>query len=91
MQGKQSIQFDIAPYIMDMASIVGKKEGEGPLGNLFDKIEEDYQNLYFIREIAYWLNPEHRHDELVNNSRYETINNLYKKLLNDILTIGVSV
>ena len=41
MQGKQSIQFDIAPYIMDMASIVGKKEGEGPLGNLFDKIEED--------------------------------------------------
>ncbi len=49
-----------------------------------NEIEEDYQNLYFIREIAYWLNPEHRHDELVNNSRYETINNLYKKLLNDI-------
>ena len=30
--GTQSIQFDQAPYILGSASIVGTKEGEGPLG-----------------------------------------------------------
>ncbi len=30
--GKQSIQFDRAPYILEASSVVGKKEGEGPLG-----------------------------------------------------------
>ena len=41
LKGKQSILFDYAPYIISSGSIVGKKEGEGPLGNLFDKVEED--------------------------------------------------
>ena len=41
MMGKQSIQFEKAPHILCGASIVGKKEGEGPLGRLFDEIEED--------------------------------------------------
>ena len=36
--GKQSIQFDRAPHIISGASIVGKKEGDGPLGRYFDKI-----------------------------------------------------
>ena len=40
--GKQSIQFREAPHIVSAASIVGKKEGEGPLGKLFDQIEEDH-------------------------------------------------
>lgn len=39
--GKQSIQFQKAPHIVSAASIVGKKEGEGPLAKLFDQIEED--------------------------------------------------
>ena len=39
--GKQSIQFDEAPYILGSASIVGTKEGEGPLGGLFDLVGED--------------------------------------------------
>lgn len=56
-----------------------------------DEIKEDYQNLYFIREIAYWLKPEHRHDELVNDSRYEIINNLYEKMLNDIKTNKINM
>lgn len=41
LKGKQSIEFAQCPYIISTASIVGKKEGEGPLGNLFDKICED--------------------------------------------------
>lgn len=49
-----------------------------------NEIKEDCQNLYFIREIAYWIKPENRRDELVNDSRYETINNLYEKMLDDI-------
>ncbi len=39
--GKQSIQFDRAPYILEASSVVGKKEGEGPLGKLFDRVEQD--------------------------------------------------
>lgn len=39
--GKQSLQFAEAPYIISSASIVGKKEGEGPLRNCFDVIGED--------------------------------------------------
>lgn len=39
--GKQSLQFMEAPFIISSASIVGKKEGEGPLGKCFDKVCED--------------------------------------------------
>ncbi len=39
--GKQSLQFAKAPYIVSSANIVGKKEGEGPLGNCFDVVGED--------------------------------------------------
>ncbi len=39
--GKQSLQFAEAPYIVSSASIVGKKEGEGPLGKLFDVVGDD--------------------------------------------------
>lgn len=44
LKGKQSILFDDAPYIISSGSVVGKKEGEGPLGQLFDLVEE--QNLF---------------------------------------------
>ncbi len=39
--GKQSIQFREPPHIVSAASVVGKKESEGPLGRLFDQVEED--------------------------------------------------
>ena len=41
MMGLRSIQFANPPCILATASIAGKKEGEGPLGALFDVIEED--------------------------------------------------
>lgn len=41
MLGKQSVCFEEAPVISHRASVVGKKEGEGPLGKLFDEIVED--------------------------------------------------
>ena len=40
MIGKQSIQFERAVHILSAASIVGKKEGDGPLGKCFDRIGE---------------------------------------------------
>ena len=40
IKGKQSIAFEVPPYLEESASVVGKKEGEGPLGELFDIIEE---------------------------------------------------
>ena len=36
--GKWSLQFAEAPFILSSASVVGKKEGEGPLGRLFDMV-----------------------------------------------------
>ena len=39
--GKQSIQFQQAAHILSGAAIVGKKEGDGPLGKYFDKIGEE--------------------------------------------------
>jgi len=39
--GKASILFADPPYILTSSSVVGKKEGEGPLGQYFDQIEAD--------------------------------------------------
>lgn len=41
MMGQQSIQFEKGPHIISAASIVGKKEGDGPLGKHFDLVCED--------------------------------------------------
>lgn len=43
-KGAQSIAFAEAPYIMSSASVVGKKESEGPLGKCFDV--SDPENLF---------------------------------------------
>ncbi|MDO5417535.1 MAG: stage V sporulation protein AD [Lachnospiraceae bacterium] len=40
-QGKASIAFPCSPWITAAASVAGKKEGEGPLGQLFDVVEMD--------------------------------------------------
>lgn len=40
-KGKASILLEHPPYIASAASIAGKKEGEGPLGALFDLVEQD--------------------------------------------------
>lgn len=39
--GRSSIKYDKNVYILNSASIVGKKEGEGPLGLLFDLVGDD--------------------------------------------------
>ena len=44
LKGKQSLQFERAPYIISTGNVVGKKEGEGPLGKKFDFVEEE--NLF---------------------------------------------
>ena len=40
-RGKASLLFEDPPLIISAASVVGKKEGEGPLGKYFDRIEMD--------------------------------------------------
>jgi stage V sporulation protein AD len=39
--GKRTIIFENSPRICGWYSVVGKKEGEGPLGNCFDEVHED--------------------------------------------------
>lgn len=39
--GRYTIRMDQPPAIMGYASVVGKKEGEGPFADEFDQIEED--------------------------------------------------
>lgn len=41
VKGAQSLIFHNSPYIVSSFSIVGKKEGQGPLGNSFDVVSED--------------------------------------------------
>lgn len=40
-QGKWSLRFSEAPFILESGSVVGTKEGEGPLGGLFDLVGDD--------------------------------------------------
>ena len=39
--GRGSVKIEAPVYICESASVVGKKESEGPLGDLFDRVEED--------------------------------------------------
>jgi len=39
--GKQSVRFTSPVYLVNSASVVGKKEGEGPLGDAFDVVIKD--------------------------------------------------
>ncbi len=39
--GKQSVEIKNPVYIMESASVVGTKEGQGPLGSLFDMVGQD--------------------------------------------------
>ena len=39
--GKQTVEFTSCPAVNGYGAIVGKKEGEGPLGNFFDSVEKD--------------------------------------------------
>lgn len=39
--GKTTLCFSQGPCILNFGAVVGKKEGEGPLGELFDQVEND--------------------------------------------------
>ena len=41
MKGNQSLEFEHPPYLKGWSSVVGEKEGEGPLGQAFDQIIDD--------------------------------------------------
>ena len=41
IKGKQSIAFEVSPYLEESASVVGNIEGEGPLGGMFDMVAEE--------------------------------------------------
>lgn len=41
VKGIQSIAFRESPYLVSSASVAGKKEGEGPLGKMFDMVETE--------------------------------------------------
>ena len=40
-KGQYTIEYVNTPFIIGFASVVGKKEGEGPLNGYFDKVEND--------------------------------------------------
>ncbi|HIT89161.1 MAG TPA: stage V sporulation protein AD [Candidatus Merdenecus merdavium] len=44
--GKQSLQFDKAVHILSGSSVVGKKEGEGPLGAYFDVVDDGDDQMF---------------------------------------------
>lgn len=46
VKGTQSLGFAEAPYLLSAGTVVGKKESQGPLGNLFDETGRDQNNLF---------------------------------------------
>ena len=40
-RGRASILFEHPPVIRSIASVAGTKEGKGPLGSLFDAVEQE--------------------------------------------------
>ena len=40
-KGRASLLYEEPPLVLGAASIVGEKEGNGPIGSCFDKIEMD--------------------------------------------------
>ena len=53
--GMQSLKFENAPYLKGWASVAGKKEGEGPLGNLIDQIIE--RSILWTRKLGIGRRP----------------------------------
>ena len=55
--GKASVKPDNPVYILNSASVVGTKEGDGPLGLLFDKVGEDdmLQEIYWASQSPHLL------------------------------------
>ncbi len=39
--GLSTLKFNLCPSVLSFASVVGKKEGEGPYGKNFDRVEKD--------------------------------------------------
>ena len=59
IKGKQSIAFEVSPYLEESASVVGKKEGEGPLGGMFDMVAEEDLFGENTWEEVFWLLVKH--------------------------------
>lgn len=67
--GKQTVWFETQPVILSTATIVGSKEGEGPLGDTFDKVIND--NYYGEKS---WERAEQRMLEEVMESAVQKAN-----------------
>lgn len=50
--GRWTMTFPNTPRIISASSIVGPKEGDGPLGQYFDKIDSEYMRGELIAEVA---------------------------------------
>ena len=96
--GKQSITFENAPYIVSHAAVVGKKEGEGPLSQEFDKIFEDefdkilkYEDLDEYKILVYAKKDFKLVDDKFNeyNGKYDKqLLKIYQKeIYNDLMSI----
>jgi dephospho-CoA kinase len=54
-------------------------------------IENDYKNLYVIREINYWLNPENRHSKDSNEEYYNLFSSKYESIKNTIIDNSINI
>lgn len=54
-------------------------------------IENDYKNLYIIREITYWLKPENRHSKESNEKYYEQFNSKYESIIKNIIEKNINI
>lgn len=54
-------------------------------------IENDYKNLYVIREINYWLKLENRHSKYINEEYYNLFSSKYENIKNNIINNDINI
>ncbi len=91
--GKQTIRFNRQPVILSSASVVGPKEGRGPLSQGYDRIMEDAengQNSYELAEHKMMLEACQRAVEKASMTVEEIQAMLGGDLLNQIISTSLS-
>ncbi len=64
---------------------------ESDFNKFLNYIKEDYKNLYIIKEIGYWLNPEHRSSKNSNAEYYNNFIKLYGDIKDNAINNNINI
>lgn len=73
-----------------VADIINKLDSS-EFNKLLAYIDNDYKNLYIIRDICHWLNPENNHTRESNGEYYKLFNEKYENLKAKIIRDKIDI